>query len=986
MLNTKQTRRLTPASCETLLTLLETLPGALFLIDDAATVVYANASTQTMTEAPPEALVGNSFWRGAHQLVSTSLYQAVLTARQTQEPTEVEYVSPVTRTWLHVQLAPTVGGLALHFHEKRAPLPRRETFSPDGYPATDILEDMYVGVGFLTPEGILLEINEAPLEDAQIRREEVIGKPFADTPWWSFYPASQDQLREAIARASRGETVRFETLVHPRKGMDLHLEATITPHRDGDHHVAYLVYVGSDITARKRAEGEIQALVDALPQLVWIARPDGSVAYNNQRLIDYLAMTLEEVKGDGWLEGVHPDDRQRVQAAWQISIQAGEPYEVEHRLQDGTSGSYRWFLARGVPQKNAQGAILHWVGTYTDIDEQKRAEQQLKESEQNWRVLSETVPQLVWTTRPDGRLDYCNQRYCAYTQAAFEQLCGYGWRQFLDPKDAVRVMLLRQHTLQTGKPFESEHRLKDGHTGAYRWFLVRAMPVRDEAGQIVKWFGTATDIDEQKRAEQQLKESEQNWRVLAETVPQLVWTRRPDGQFEYTNQRWRDYSGLTLEQAQSDQWAHFQFLHPDDREGNRALLQHALDTGEMYEHEQRLRNSQTGAYRWFLARAMPVRDEAGQIVKWFGTATDIEDQKRIEQALRQSQERASTLMNSSIIGITIIEGEQIVDANDTFLRMTGYTREDLHAGNINWVRMTPPEYLRIQQSQQELADHQYVTPYEKEYVCKDGSRLPVIVGRVALQANLSRGIVFVLDNSARKGLDQRKDDFINMASHELRNPIAALKLQTALLKRKLTKQGSYDLDITFSSMETQTNTLTRLVEELLDVSKIQAGRLEYRQEAVDLDALLREIAETMQQTHPSHSILVRGAVQASLMADRDRLGQVFTNLLSNAIKYSPGAETVEMDLEASPETITIRVHDHGLGIPREQRDKIFERFYRATGPKQKAIPGLGMGLYIVAEIVKHHGGTITVESEVGKGSTFMVTLPKRTSLLMIDRI
>src|SRR5258706_14620067 len=131
----------------------------------------------------------------------------------------------------------------------------------------------------------------------------------------------------------------------------------------------------------------------------------------------------------------------------------------------------------------------------------------------------------------------------------------------------------------------------------------------------------------------------------------------------------------------------------------------------------------------------------------------------------------------------------------------------------------------------------------------------------------------------------------------------------------------------------------------------------------------------MQQTPPSHRILVHGAVQTSLIGDRDRLGQVFTNLLSNAIKYSPDAHTVEMDLSASSETATIRVRDHGLGIPREQREKIFERFYRASGPQQRAIPGLGMGLYIVAEISKRHWGIITVDSEVGKGSSFTVILP-----------
>jgi len=147
------------------------------------------------------------------------------------------------------------------------------------------------------------------------------------------------------------------------------------------------------------------------------------------------------------------------------------------------------------------------------------------------------------------------------------------------------------------------------------------------------------------------------------------------------------------------------------------------------------------------------------------------------------------------------------------------------------------------------------------------------------------------------------------------------------------------------------------------------------QETVDLDALLREITDTMQHIYPSHTIVVRGAAPRPLIGDRDRLGQVFTNLISNAIKYSPDAQTVEMDLSASPETVTVSVRDHGLGIPRELRDKIFERFYRAADPKKRAIPGLGMGLYIVAEIVRCHGGTITVDSAIEEGSTFTVTLP-----------
>ena len=830
--------------------MLETLPDALFVVDDADTIVYANARAQAMPGTTREEVCGASLWRCAPHLVSTSLYQAVQKTRQTREPTEVDYVSPITNGWLHVLLSPTEEGLAIFCHEHREPPPLQDALSCNEQRHRDLLESFADGVTIVTPDGLVLDINERPLAAAHLRREEVVGKPLSELPAWSSDLAVQQQLRAAIARASRGETVRFEATIHPRTDLSLDILMTITSHRDASQQVEYLICAGRDITERKHAEDELRALVDAIPHFVWIMRPDGGAAYANQRWCDYTGKTPEQIQGDGWLQFIHPDDRPRIQEAWQTAVHTGTPYEVEHRIQQGGTGDYRWFLGRGIPYRDAQGTILYWFGTCTDIDDRKRAEQQLKASEQNLRVLAETVPQLVWSTGPDNRMDYCNQRYCAYTHAPFEQLQGYGWRQFLHPEEAEGVLAHRHQTLETGEPYESECRL---------------------------------------------------------------------------------------------------------------------------------RNGQTGAYRWFLNRGMPVRDETGQIVKWFGTNTDIEDQKRIEEALRQSQARVRALMNSSIIGIVSVEweGRVLVEANEAFLHMTGYTREEIDSRTLNRVKITPPEDAPLfERATQDLAAHGQHTPFETELVCKDGSRLPVLAGGVLFQDHPRRIVVFMLNNSARKELEQRKDAFISMASHELRNPLTILKLQTTLLHRQLAKQGIHQASApALSSIETQLNTITRLVEELLDVSKIQAGRLEYRQETVDLDALLREIADTMQQTHPSHTILVHGAVQTSLIGDRDRLGQVFINLLSNAIKYSPDAQTVEMDLSASPETATIRVRDYGLGIPREQRDKIFERFYRAAGPQRRAIPGLGMGLYIVAEIVTRHGGTISVDSTFGTGSTFTVTFP-----------
>ena len=233
----------------------------------------------------------------------------------------------------------------------------------------------------------------------------------------------------------------------------------------------------------------------------------------------------------------------------------------------------------------------------------------------------------------------------------------------------------------------------------------------------------------------------------------------------------------------------------------------------------------------------------------------------------------------------------------------------------------------------------------------------------------------VLDTFVHTEPEPLRDDFLSVASHELRTPLTVLKLQTQHLHRRLVRQGLYDCVAILAQMEAQIQKLERLNGDLLNVSNKQTGRLEYVRECVDLNRVLHEIAEVMQQLHPTHTIVVRGAATTCLVADTDRLGQVFINLLSNAIKYSPRADTVEVDIHSSAEAITISVHDHGIGIPQEQREKIFECFYRAVDPSKQAFSGLGIGLYMVAEIIKHYGGTITMESTVGKGSTFHVMLP-----------
>jgi signal transduction histidine kinase len=230
--------------------------------------------------------------------------------------------------------------------------------------------------------------------------------------------------------------------------------------------------------------------------------------------------------------------------------------------------------------------------------------------------------------------------------------------------------------------------------------------------------------------------------------------------------------------------------------------------------------------------------------------------------------------------------------------------------------------------------------------------------------------------SEQKELEQRKDHFISMASHELKTPLTVLSAFTQLLRERFEADDKQDVVLPLAKMDDQITKLTKLVTDLLDISKMQAGKLELAQEAIDIDALVLEVVENLQPT-TTHHIVVEGAAKRTIIGDRDRLGQVLLNLLTNAIKYSPQAETVFVRVAHTHETLTVSVQDFGIGVAQSHQQRLFERFYRVYSEKDQTYPGLGIGLYIAHEIIQRHGGTMWVESVKGKGSTFSFSLPIR---------
>lgn len=271
-----------------------------------------------------------------------------------------------------------------------------------------------------------------------------------------------------------------------------------------------------------------------------------------------------------------------------------------------------------------------------------------RERELYFQTMAEAVPEIIWTATPDGQDDYFNQRCFDYTGMTSQQLKGSAWTEIVHPEDVEQCLVKWQNALRSGAAYDVEYRLRGSDKG-YRWFLGRARPIRNFEGAIVKWFGICTDIETQKQSQEilqgqvqerteQLAEAKNRlqrelyFQMMAEGSPDIIWTADRDGAIDFTNRKWLEYSGLSMEQSQGRGWV--LAIHADDSPICIATWESALSRGEPYETEYRLR-AKDGTFRWFLVRANPVMDEAGNIVKWFGSCTDIENQKQSQQVLEE---------------------------------------------------------------------------------------------------------------------------------------------------------------------------------------------------------------------------------------------------------------------------------------------------------------------------------------------------------------
>lgn len=422
--------------------------------------------------------------------------------------------------------------------------------------------------------------------------------------------------------------------------------------------------VNLDIEDRKRAEAAMQAsesnlslILNSLPVLVWSAKAGGSADFINQRYLDYVGLPTEAILDFGFADVIHPDDVDGLLETWRLAQDQDTSF-AQARIRR-FDGEYRWFYLIGQKFYDANGTV-RWFGVNIDVEDHKdtrdalrASETALRESERQLQQIVSSIPGLTWSSDEHGATTFWSQQYLDYAGAKLEDVLGYGFVDYIHPDDRDHAMDTWTATLGSGSPGEAELRLRRAD-GVYRWFLIRACPFFDEAGNLTQWFGVNVDIEDRKGAqdalqasEAALRESERQLQQIVSSIPGLTWKADAQGNVTFWSKGFLDYGGATIEDILG--YGFINYLHPDDHERVMEVWNGILQSGTQGESEVRIRRAD-GQYRWFLWRASPFFDGAGNVTQWFGINVDIENRKRAEENLRQSQNELAHVTRMTTMG------------------------------------------------------------------------------------------------------------------------------------------------------------------------------------------------------------------------------------------------------------------------------------------------------------------------------------------------
>jgi len=662
----------------------------------------------------------------------------------------------------------------------------------------------------------------------------------------------------------------------------------------------------SNSTALKIAasEARFRALVNATTDVVYSVTADWKVMHE----LDGRGFLkdADEPTGDWMTDNIHPDDMERVKAAIAEAIKEKKIFQLEHRVlrADRTPG---WTFSRAVPILDDQGEITEWFGTASDITEQKKAEQALKDAraqaEQQKRVyetITSNTPDLMYVFSLDYKFTYVNSALLTMWGKTWDTAVGKGlrengyeeWHALMHEREIDKVAATKQ-------PIRGEVSFPHAILGrrVYDYILT---PIINEQGEVEAVAGTTRDVTERKSWEDSLANSAEELQAINEEMAS-------------TNEE--------LAASNEELIATNEELASVNQE--LIIAHHKIEEGQV---AYRLAVNAANFGTWHIHSITREFITDARLKELFGYYP--EEPLSIEQAIAQITEEYRGYVSSKLENAIYNNGDYDVT----------YPVIGLHDNKLRWLRA---------------------------------------IGNLKVDPSgaFSAFTGVVQDITEQKQDEIRKNDFIGMVSHELKTPLTSMKGYIQILLSKLRKQEDEFILGALQKANGQISKMTSMINGFLNISRLESGKIHIEHQIFDLALLIKESEEESLATISSHTIIYDQVETTFVDADRDKIGQVIHNLISNAVKYSPQGSIINIACIIDNGTAKITVKDHGMGIKPEDIDKIFDRYYRVDGDHMFSISGFGIGLYLCAEIIKRHHGQVWVESEFGKGSTFGFSLP-----------
>ena len=818
-------------------------------------------------------------------------------------------------------------------------------------------------------------------------------------------PLPREEL--PILRALRGETVRQqETVIRARGQPPRAVISNGIQLKGPDGEIRGALVVMHDITELRETANRLQkerfhlaTVLEGTHAGTWEWNVQTGEAICNERWANILGYQLAEIRGmdvSGWMAMIHPEDLEKSAAQRSEHLSGKAPFfDTVFRMRH-KEGHWVWVHSRGrVYERDTTGNPLWMAGTHLDVSAIKAAEADIAAAQAYLQaVIDASLDVAIIATDTDGIITLFNP--------GAEQLLGYKAAEMLH-RQTPMAFHLEEEVIARGLALSAERNqpiagfevfiahAREGVSDRRQWTYVRkdgqhrqvslsVSSLHDAAGTIIGYLGMAIDQTDQIAAEEEASLAAERFAGAFNSTAVGMALVSLEGRWLEVNDALSEMFGYSREELLP---LDFQTLtHPDDLDADLALLGQVL-AGDIpnYQMEKRYFRKD-GTLIWAKLWVSLVRDRRGNPLHFVSQIRNITEERLAHQALERSETRLRGLFELSPIGIALIDLEtgDYLDLNDSLLAPTGYTREQFV--KLSYWDITPRKYMTQEhQAMQTLRKTGRYGPYEKEYTRKDGSHYPVVVQGILMTDASGRDVVWTLveDISERKRLMRLKNEFVSTVSHELRTPLTSISGALGLVVGGALGEVPAEMQEMLQIAANNSQRLGQLVNDLLDMDKLLAGKMELKMATVDLAPVLTEAVKGMTAYAGSHGVTIRqsGDTALRLHVDPARLIQVLNNLLSNACKHSPPKSEVELHCEEGPEnSVIISVIDYGSGIPQAFRPRIFQKFAQADGSDSRAQGGTGLGLAICRELVEQMGGVIGYESEEGKGSHFWLRMPR----------